>query len=195
MGHQRSWYQSAHCSLERKLIQSTKCLFVSKLFFKNISIIDIQSKSLEIASRYTWMWHRIWYFQGKFVENKYIFCSTESHELQIYNSHDDIIKWKHFPRYWPFVLGIHWSPVYSPHKGYWHGVLMFTLMCAWINGWLSYLHNEIFYAGETSLYWICPLYWSPSHHSSATDHSSRVYIDHRWNCSLYYIKCVWSWRK
>ena len=24
---------------------------------------------------------------------------------------DDVIKWKHFPRYWPFVRGIHRSPV------------------------------------------------------------------------------------
>ena len=31
--------------------------------------------------------------------------------------HDDVIKWKHFPHYWPFVRGIHWSPVNSPHKG------------------------------------------------------------------------------
>ena len=31
--------------------------------------------------------------------------------------HDDVIKWKHFPRYWPFVRGIHRSPVNSPHKG------------------------------------------------------------------------------
>ena len=30
--------------------------------------------------------------------------------------HDDVIKWKHFPRYWPFVWGIHRSPVNSPHK-------------------------------------------------------------------------------
>ena len=27
--------------------------------------------------------------------------------------HDDVIKWKHFPRYWPFVQGIHRSPVKS----------------------------------------------------------------------------------
>ena len=40
-------------------------------------------------------------------------------------SHDDVIKWKHFPRHWPFVRGIHWSPVNSPHKGQWRGVLMF----------------------------------------------------------------------
>ena len=31
--------------------------------------------------------------------------------------HDDVIKWKHFPHYWPFVGGIHRSPVNSPHKG------------------------------------------------------------------------------
>ena len=27
------------------------------------------------------------------------------------HDHDDVIKWKHFPRYWPFVRGIHRSPV------------------------------------------------------------------------------------
>ena len=47
--------------------------------------------------------------------------------------HDDVIKWKHFPRYWTFVQGIHWSPVNSPHKGQWRGALMFSLICAWIN--------------------------------------------------------------
>ena len=31
--------------------------------------------------------------------------------------HDDVIKWKHFQRYWPFVRGIHRSPVNSPHQG------------------------------------------------------------------------------
>ena len=34
-------------------------------------------------------------------------------------NHDDVIKWKHFPRYWPLVRGIHRSPVNSPHKGQW----------------------------------------------------------------------------
>ena len=31
--------------------------------------------------------------------------------------HDDVTKWKHFPRYRPFVRGIHRSPENSPHKG------------------------------------------------------------------------------
>ena len=51
--------------------------------------------------------------------------------------HDDVIKWKHFPRYWPFVWGIHRSPVNSPHKGQWRGALKFSLICAWINGWVN----------------------------------------------------------
>ena len=43
--------------------------------------------------------------------------------------HDDVIKWRHFPRYWPFVRGIHLPPVNSPHKGQWRGALMFSLIC------------------------------------------------------------------
>ena len=43
------------------------------------------------------------------------------------------MKWKHYPRYWPFVRGIHRSPVNSLHKGQWCGALMFALICAWIN--------------------------------------------------------------
>ena len=48
-------------------------------------------------------------------------------------AYHDVIKWKHFQRYWPFVRGIHRSPVNSPHKGQWCGALMFPLICAWIN--------------------------------------------------------------
>ena len=51
--------------------------------------------------------------------------------------YDDVIKWKHFPRYWPFVGEIHQSTVNSPHKGQWRGAVMFSLICAWINGWVN----------------------------------------------------------
>ena len=57
--------------------------------------------------------------------------------LIVWTSHDDVIKWKHFPRYWPFVRGIHRSPVNTPHKGRWRGVLMFSLICARMNGWVN----------------------------------------------------------
>ena len=48
--------------------------------------------------------------------------------------HDDTIKWKHFPHNWPFVWGIERSQENSPQKGQWCGTLMFSLICAWING-------------------------------------------------------------
>ena len=51
--------------------------------------------------------------------------------------HDNVIKWKHFPRYWPFAWGIHRSPVNSPHKGQWRGALTFSLICVRINSWVN----------------------------------------------------------
>ena len=56
--------------------------------------------------------------------------------VSITAGHDDVIKWKPFPRYWPFARGIHRSPVNSPHKGQWRGALMFSLIFARINGWV-----------------------------------------------------------
>ena len=53
----------------------------------------------------------------------------------LYKIHDDVIQWKHFPRYWPSVR----SPVNSPHKVQWRGALMLSLICAWINSWV---HNR-----------------------------------------------------
>ena len=53
------------------------------------------------------------------------------------DTHDDVIKWKHVPRNWPFMRGIHRSPVNSPHKGQERGALMFSLICVWLNGWVN----------------------------------------------------------
>ena len=48
--------------------------------------------------------------------------------------HNGVIKWNHFPCYWPLVWGIHRSPVNSPRKGQWRGALMIPLIYAWTNG-------------------------------------------------------------
>ena len=72
--------------------------------------------------------HRIW---SSFIQSTACCLHT------VPNTHYDVIKWKHFPRYWPFVRGIHRSPVNSPHKGQWRGALMFTLICARLNGWVN----------------------------------------------------------
>ena len=52
-------------------------------------------------------------------------------------AHDDVIKWKHFLRYWPFLRGIRRSQVNSLHKGQWRGASMFSLICAWTNSWAN----------------------------------------------------------
>ena len=53
--------------------------------------------------------------------------------METFTHHDDVIKWNHFPRYRPFVRGIHRSLVDSP----WQRPLTrsFSLICAWISGW------------------------------------------------------------
>ena len=39
--------------------------------------------------------------------------------------------------YWPFVRGIHRSPLNSPHKGQCRGALVFSLICAQIYSWVN----------------------------------------------------------
>ena len=56
----------------------------------------------------------------------YLECNNSS-------TYDDVIKWKYFPRYWPFVRGIHRSPVDLSHKGLWRGALMFSFINGWAN--------------------------------------------------------------
>ena len=67
-------------------------------------------------------------------------CEFISAELLLHHNricHDDVIKWKHFPRYWPFVRGINWSPVNSRTKASEAELFMLSLICAWINGWVN----------------------------------------------------------
>ena len=57
-----------------------------------------------------------------------------SRRLEVY---DDVIKWKHFPRHWPFVRRILRSPVNCHNKSQWRRALMFSFMCAWTNRWVN----------------------------------------------------------
>ena len=51
--------------------------------------------------------------------------------------HDDVIKWKHFPRSWPFVKGIHWSPVVPLTNDNRFGALIWSLLLDWTNRWIN----------------------------------------------------------
>ena len=73
------------------------------------------------------------------LKNLRLYCANMPVTLlvRIEASHDGVIKWKHFPRNWPFVRRIHRSPVNSLHKGQWRRTLMFSLICVWINDWIN----------------------------------------------------------
>ena len=73
----------------------------------------------------------------KVVKTRIFGAASNGNFIEMMTFHDDVIKWKRFPYYWPFVRGIHRSPVNSPHKGQWREALIFSLICAWINGWVN----------------------------------------------------------
>ena len=77
--------------------------------------------------------------------------------------------WRHqmetFPRYWPFVRGIHRSPVNFPHKGQWRGALKFSWICVWINGWVNNREAGDLrrYRAHHDVIVMCYLCWSSTH--------------------------------
>ena len=75
---------------------------------------------------------RIWLPDVYEFALRYKLVSSQN-SLQSY--HDDVIKWKQFPRYLPFVRGIHQPPVNSPNKPVTRS--FDVLICAWINGWVT----------------------------------------------------------
>ena len=91
-------------------------------------------------------WHYLWWylydvFVSWYTKNRQILTNYSGVEWVsewvndwMRHDHDDVIKWKHFSRYWSFVRGIHRSPVDYLHKGQLRGALLFSLICAWRNG-------------------------------------------------------------
>ena len=119
----------------------SKCIFIWK--FRKKKLLAYVSKGLinnESASVHIVAWCRQPPNHIRTNVDQVIWrhmASTSRHDVNLPQRHDDVIKWKHFPRYWPFVREIHRSPVNSPHKGQWRGALMFYLIRAWINGWVN----------------------------------------------------------
>ena len=89
----------------------------------------IQSFSLKFSSvlfvQYTNFGERIfWWAREALVKQPPVdTIHGVNHAFPVSYYHDDVIKWKHFPFYWPFVRGIHRSPVNSLQKGQWRGAL------------------------------------------------------------------------
>ena len=98
----------------------------------------------------------------------------------VHGFHDDVIKWKHFPRYWPFLRGIHRSAVNSTQKGQWRGALMFSSIWVWINGWVNNReasdlrryrahYGVIVMMGSIFLWFCIPIFLRDSIHADSLD--------------------------
>ena len=71
---------------------------------------------------------RWWFHLVPYGQQEIIGIDGRSHSEEIF--HDDVIRWKYFPHYCPFVREIHRSPVNSPRKGQWRRALMSCLICS-----------------------------------------------------------------
>ena len=88
------------------------------------------------------------------------------------NTHDDVIKWKPFPHYWPFMLLAHREiPAQRPVTR----IFKFSLICPWTNGWVNNRNTgdlRHHYANTVILLWVLHvsiylLWWR--HHSHVLD--------------------------
>ena len=96
---------------------------------KFISTLSYGYKTMVKFLQYWRTINDFWNDQLPFYQIHSVNTWTRAECLTAFRYHDDVIKWKHFPRDWPFVRGIHRWPVNSPHKGQWRGALMFSFIC------------------------------------------------------------------
>ena len=139
-------HQSSHYSWTRLKITATS---PKKQWVKWSSIQVDFFQSIWLVVRFLWCndCHFAWFWWCLCLRkpSKSLLFDNRSKPLwlvrdmtrSLHSQHDDVIKWKHFPRNWPFVRKIHRSPVNFPHKGQWRGALMFSLIYVWINDWAN----------------------------------------------------------
>ena len=116
--------------------------------------IPINFSVTSYSSRFTWRNHHIFSqclsskHKPNDIKSVWPFFQCKCRNIMMplwamWPNYDDVIKWKHFPRYWPFVRGIHRSPVNSQHNGQWRGSLMFSLICPRINDWVNNCDGDL----------------------------------------------------
>ena len=134
--------QSPTCWTSESIFYNNYELWWWKMFYDEALLVELMNlthwslKSLNVSLNL----HQ-WFFSSNhphvnFTRPQWSLITSCS----IPNIHDNVIKWKHFPHYWPFVREIHRSLVNSTHKGQWHRALMFSVICTWINSWVN--HHE-----------------------------------------------------
>ena len=132
------WFETPSWSLWRQcndvvmyLFDQRICIFSYFLPTRTLWLIVAMSQLMCTTTLCPHRLYSVWYVRTWWRE----WLTMEMLSNVVTLDHDDVITWKLFLRYWPFALGIHRSPVNSPHKGQWHWALMFSLISACIKGW------------------------------------------------------------
>ena len=121
-------------------------------------------------------------------------------------AHYDVIKWKHFPRYWPFVRRIHRSPV-SYYQQYANSISMLTFLClgghgkninlptSWypvmIKTWIS----NMFHLKTIQVFQLCSQLLIAPVDFMRPDFSltsTAVYLKSQWRLNLHLSTCSWQ---
>ena len=124
-------------------------LFVFHTTLNKVYLILSNESFCGCFTRSSMMHVRLWLYELKHIESESVNTSLSippnyapisltmnCAHLRSTPGHHDVIKWKYFQRYWPFVRGIHRSSVNSAYKGQWRGALVFSLIF-WINSWVN----------------------------------------------------------
>ena len=89
----------------------------------------------------SWSWHTVYRADSRFVPSQWetaLLRNDVSNWLGAsLESHDDVIKWKHFSRYWPLCgdcTGHRWIPLTKATDA---ELLCFLWSAPWINGWVN----------------------------------------------------------
>ena len=92
------------------------------------------SKSMSLEGKIV-----VFHTQSKRVPLVTTYDNLMASSVWIFFLHDDVIKWKLFSAYLAICAGNSPAPVNCPHKGQWHGTLMFSFICVWLSkqsrGW------------------------------------------------------------
>ena len=90
------------------LIESSVPSYLSDLIYTILLYYNLKKAMFNSVLRVVWL-AKGRQFTKEVFTYKITYC-------ELFGFHD-VIKWKYYTRYWPFVRGIHRSPVNSPHKG------------------------------------------------------------------------------
>ena len=118
------------------------------------------SRALVDKDRNSYIFHHwsLWYLDrnslGRLFQS-YGIIRLPSTLVLTTQDHADVIKWKHFPRYWPFLRGIHRSPEFPAHRPVTRSFDVFFD-----------LHPNKRLSGQEWCWWfetqLCPLWYHPN---------------------------------